>query len=74
VQNDILLAFSNIIINEVNEGSSIYSLIVVEARYTSTLEHMSIIWYVRKSIIKERFLEFVQIIKLDGQGLTHSIV
>jgi len=42
VQNDILLASSNIItqtiVKEVNEGSSVYSLIVNEARDASTLE------------------------------------
>ncbi|XP_008179863.1 uncharacterized protein LOC103308380 [Acyrthosiphon pisum] len=79
VQNDILLASSNIItqtiVKEVNEGSSVYSLIVDEARDASTLEQMSIcIKYVHKSIIKERFLGFVQVLKLDAQGLTHCII
>ena len=79
VQNDILLASSNIItqtiVKEVNEGSSVYSLIVDEARDASTLEQMSIcIRYVHKSIIKERFLGFVQVLKLDAQGLTHCII
>jgi len=32
------------------------------------------IWYVHKSIIKEWFLGFVQVIKLDAQGLTDSII
>jgi len=64
VQNDFLLGSSNIItqttIKEVNEGNSVYSLIVDEARGVSTLEHMSIcIRYVHKSIVKERFLGFV---------------
>ncbi|XP_022174917.1 zinc finger MYM-type protein 1-like [Myzus persicae] len=79
VQNDILLASSNIItqtiVKEVNEGSSVYSLIVVEARDASTLEQMSIcIRYVHKSIIKERFLGFLQVLKLDAHGLTHCII
>jgi len=30
--------------------------------------------YVHKSIIKERFLGFVQVLKLDAQGLTHCII
>lgn len=42
IQNDILFASSNVIlqtiIKEVNEGSSVYSLIVDEARDASTFE------------------------------------
>ncbi|VVC42318.1 Domain of unknown function DUF4371 [Cinara cedri] len=79
VQNDILVTSTNIItetiIKEVNEGSSVYSLIVDEARDTSTLEQMSkCIKYVHKSIIKERFLGFVHVIKLDAQCRTDSII
>jgi len=77
VQNDILLASSNIItstiIKEANEGSSLHSLILDETRDASMLEQMSIciIRNVHKSIIKERFLGFVQVLKLDALGLTH---
>jgi len=79
VENNILLASFNIItqtiVKEFNEVSSVYSLIVDEARDASTLEQMSIcIRYVHKSIIKERFLGFAQVLKLDAQGLTHCII
>ncbi|XP_025420657.1 zinc finger MYM-type protein 1-like [Sipha flava] len=79
IQNDILFASSNIIlqtiIREVNEGSSVYSLIVDEARDASTFEQMSIcIRYVHKLTIKERFLGFVQVEELDALGLTNSII
>jgi len=79
IQNDILFASSNVIlqtiIREVNEGSSVYSLIVDEARDASTFEQMSIcIRYVHKLTIKERFLGFVQVEELDALGLTNSII
>lgn len=79
IQNDILLASSNVIlktiIREVNEGSSVYSLIVDESRDASTFEQMSIcIRYVHKLTIKERFLGFVQVKELDALGLTNSII
>lgn len=58
-----------------NEGSSVYSLIVDEARDAPTFEQMSIcIRYVHKLTIKERFLGFVQVKELDALGLTNSII
>lgn len=52
-----------------------YSLIVDEARDAFKLEQMSMcIRYVHKSIIKEQFLEFVQVIKLDWLVLIYSII
>lgn len=57
-----------------NEGSSVYSLIIDETRDTSTFEQMPIcIKYVHKLTIKEKFLRFLQV-ELDALRLTNSII
>jgi len=73
IQNDMISAASTVIaqsiLKEVQEGSKIFSLIVDEAWDDAKLEQMSIcIRYVHNSVIKERFLGFVQLKELNANN------
>ena len=78
IQNDMISASSTVIaqsiLKEVQEGSKIFSLIVDEARDDAKLEQMSIcIRYVHNSVIKERFLGFVELKELNANALSCNI-
>jgi hypothetical protein len=78
IQADILTAASNIIVRniveEIRNGSKFYSLIIDEARDEGQKEQMSICCrYVLESGIRERFLGFVQLTKLDATALANKI-
>jgi len=78
IQADILTAASNIIVRniveEIKNGSKVYSLIMDEAGDEGHKEQMSICCrYLSKSGIIERFLRFVQLTKLDASALAHKI-
>ncbi|CAI6371653.1 unnamed protein product [Macrosiphum euphorbiae] len=78
IQNDMISAASTVIaqsiLKEVQEGSKIFSLIVDEARDDAKLEQMSIcIRYVHNSVIKERFLGFVELKELNANALSCNI-
>ncbi|XP_022180189.1 zinc finger MYM-type protein 1-like [Myzus persicae] len=78
IQNDMISAASTVIaqsiLKEVQEGSKIFSLIVDEARDDAKLEQMSIcIRYVHNSVVKERFLGFVELKELNANALSCNI-
>ncbi|VVC37936.1 Ribonuclease H-like domain,Domain of unknown function DUF4371 [Cinara cedri] len=62
------------ILKEAQEGSKIFSFIVDEARDDAKLKQMSIcIRYVHNSVIKERFLGFVELKELNANALSCNI-
>jgi len=78
ILNDMISAAFTVIaqsiLKEVQEGSKIFSLIVDEARDNAKLEQMSIcIRYVHNSVIKERFLGFVELEELNANALSSNI-
>ncbi|KAJ8887844.1 hypothetical protein PR048_014062 [Dryococelus australis] len=78
IQNDILQATSSVItqyiVREIKSGSTVYSLIVDEARDEGLTEQMSIcVRCLNNSEIKERFLGFMELDQLNAHTLANTI-
>lgn len=78
-QNEILHAASLVtrekIVSEVNLNGGIFSLIADEARDNSCTEKMSVcIRYVHSGQVRERFLGFLDVLKLDAQSLATALI